>query len=56
MRIEIVGSTNFTSKMIVVDKASQLLAGNKKNIGIKPIKNYTQYIKEYGLDLKPGKK
>ena len=56
MRIDAVNKTIFLSKTINADKVMQLKVSNKKYIGIKPIKNFTQYIKEYGLDIKSRKK
>ena len=29
---------------------------DKKSISLKQIKNYVQYMREYGLDIKSGKK
>ena len=55
MKINTVSNTNFSSKMIGVDKITQLKLSNKKHIGIKPIRNSIQYIKEYGLDIKSRK-
>lgn len=56
MRIDAVCNTNFSSKTVAIDKVNLVKIGNKKDIGIKPIKNFAQYIKEYGLDIKSRKK
>lgn len=56
MRTNAVSNTNFSSRKTVVDKVTKIKISNKEFIGIKPIKNFAQYIREYGLDIKTRKK
>ena len=49
MRIDTISNIAFSSNISTVNKIVKLKFSDKKLIGIKPIKNYTQYIKEYGL-------
>lgn len=52
MRIDTVSNNRFSSNAAKVNKLVKLKINNKKFIGIKPIKNYAQYMKEYGLKNK----
>ena len=57
MQITKIDSTIFTSKKSTTYKDLWRLSHDPKfTTNIKPIKNYTQYLKEYGLDLKTRKK
>ncbi len=56
MRVESINNTNFTSRKITTCKDLWRLSHDPQFTNIKPIKNYTQYLREYGLDLKSRKK
>ena len=56
MKIDIVQNVNFTSHSLAETKKA-MITRIRMESAIKPIKNYTQYLKEYGLDIvKVGKK
>ena len=49
MKIDTVSNTTFSSCVTTANKRVKIRINNKKLISIKPIKNYAQYMKEYGL-------
>ena len=56
MKIDAVQNINFTSHPLAETKKAMITRIRTNSIA-KPIKNYAQYIKEYGLDkTKVGKK
>lgn len=56
MKIDVVQNINFMSHSLAETKKVIVTRTSIKS-AIKPIKNYTQYMKEYGLDIvKVGKK
>ena len=56
MQITKIDNTIFTSKKITTFKDLWKFSHDPRFSDIKPIKNYSQYLKEYGLDLKSKKK
>ena len=50
MNIDSIQNTNFTSHSLSETKKAMVTRIRTKS-EIKPIKNYTQYMKEYGLDI-----
>ena len=56
MRIDSVNITSFTSNKQTLLKDMWKLSHDPKFTNAKPIKTYSQYLKEYGLDLKTRKK
>ena len=56
MRIDSVNITSFTSTKSTTFKDLWRLGHDPKFTNIKPIKTYSQYLREYGLDLKSRKK
>ncbi len=56
MRIEKISNTTFASNKITTIKDLWRLSHDPKFTNIKPVKTYSQYLREYGLDLKSKKK
>lgn len=56
MRIESISNTTFSSNKKTVIKDLYKISNDKKSTDIKPIKNYTQYLREYGLISNTRKK
>ena len=56
MQVTKIDNTIFTSKKITTFKDLWRLGHDPRFTNIKPIKNYSQYLKEYKLDLKSRKK
>ncbi len=56
MRVNSVSTTIFTSNKQTTLKDLWRLSHDPKFTNIKPIKTYSQYLREYGLDLKSIKK
>ena len=56
MRVNSVNITSFKSNKSTTFKDLWQLSHDSKFTNVKPIKTYSQYLKEYGLDLKSKKK
>ena len=56
MRVNSVDNTMFLSSKTKTINNLMRLSRDKRFTDIEPIKNYTQYLKEYGLDTKTRKK
>ena len=56
MRVDSINNIKFTSSKSTTFKDMWRLSHDPKFTNIKPIKTYSQYLREYGLDLKSIKK
>ena len=56
MRVNSVNITSFKSNKSTTFKDLWCLSHDPKFTSVKSIKTYSQYLKEYGLDLKSKKK
>jgi len=52
MNIRKIDTANFSSNKSLIAKKILNMPKETKSTDIKPVKTYTQYIKEYGLSLK----
>ena len=56
MRVDSIDYTKFASRKTSTFKDMWRLSHDPKFTNIKPIKTYSQYLREYGLNLKSKKK